>query len=121
MSIQDLTSLIEQVDSLILQHVNYLDRLEDAVKKRVEFTHKKPTECNFGKLFYSDVWPKLESFPTDIKQIIISIEDEHRLFHDTAAQVNTLQPAQEQVDATTACKLILKLYRLDELVKGNAR
>ncbi|MFA5833044.1 MAG: CZB domain-containing protein [Bacteroidota bacterium] len=112
-----LQSLVSQLDYLILQHVNYLNKLDECVRLQTVFEHKKHTECNFGKLFYSDIWPSVQNFPDDIKQVIKEIEDEHRIFHTTASEVNTLKPTQETVDATTACKLILKLYHLEELVK----
>jgi len=117
MSTDQLHSLVGQLDFLILQHVNYLNKLDDCIKQKAAFEHKKHTDCNFGKLFYSEVWPSLETFPDDIKQVIKEIEEEHRMFHSTASEVNTMQPTQEKVDATTACKLILKLYHLDDLMK----
>ncbi len=117
MATYDVSPLMNQLDRLIIQHLNYLDRLDMAIKKRVEFVHKKATECDFGVLFYSTVWPQLEAFPPDVKSIIVDIEQGHKTFHETAAQVNTVQPTQDNVDATSACKLILKLYRLEEVLK----
>jgi hypothetical protein len=115
-----LSSLIEQVDSLILQHLNYLNNIEHACKKREQFVHKQPTDCNFGKLFYREVWPMKESFPEDLRSAIAEIEQEHQQFHVTGAKVDTVNPKQDEVDATSACKLILKLYALESLVKQKA-
>ncbi|MFA6457439.1 MAG: CZB domain-containing protein [Bacteroidota bacterium] len=120
MSTEQLTQLINQMDFLILQHVNYLNKLDECVKQKAQFEHKKHTDCNFGKLFYSEIWPSVDVFPDDIQQVVKDIEQEHRIFHATASEVNTTNPMQEKVDATTACKLILKLYHLDELVKKHA-
>ncbi|MFA6467551.1 MAG: CZB domain-containing protein [Bacteroidota bacterium] len=120
MSTDHLAHLVSQLDFLILQHVNYLNKLDDCIKQKAQFDHKKASECNFGKLFYSEVWPSLDAFPEEIKLVIKDIEAEHQLFHSTAREVNTLDPEQGKVDATTACKLILKLYHLDELVKKHA-
>jgi len=115
MSTDQLHNLFTQLDFLILQHVNYLNKLDDSIKQRAVFEHKKHTDCNFGKLFYSEVWPSLNNYPDDIKLVIKDIEKEHQIFHTMASQVNTLEPVQEKVDATTACKLILKLYHLEDL------
>ena len=114
---QGLSRLMEQVDTLILQHLNYLNKLEDACKKKEQFTHKQPTECNFGKLFYTDVWSSRESFPEEVRTVVVDIEKEHQLFHATAAKINATNPSQQEIDATSACKLILKLYHLEKLVK----
>ncbi len=120
MGTDQLNQLVNQLDYLILQHVNYLNKLDDSIKNKALFEHKKATDCNFGKLFYKDVWPSTETFPEDIKNVIKEIEEEHRLFHSTASEVDTLNPAQSKVDATTACKLILKLYHLEDLMKKHS-
>ena len=118
MSEQGLNVLIGQIDKLILQHLNYLNNLEKACRTKTEFVHKQPTECNFGQILYADVWPTKESLPQEIKATIEEIESDHRKFHELAGKVNSLNPINETIDATTACQLILKLYKLEEQTKA---
>lgn len=112
-----LQHLVENLDRLILQHLNYLNRLDEAIKKKSPFPHKQPTECEFGKLFYAEVWPERETFSDQIKNIVVRIEQEHRTFHTTAGQMDPTSSAVAALDDAIACRLVLHLYELDKKLK----
>ena len=114
---EGMTTFMDQLDFLVLQHVNYLNNLDNACKKKIAFAHKKPTDCNFGKLFYGKIWPDKETMPEILRLKVEEIEMEHRTFHETAALVDSENPTGEVVDAVGACRLILKLYALERELK----
>jgi hypothetical protein len=116
-----ISALMNQIDTLILQHLNYLNRLEEACKTKQTFPHKLPTDCNFGKLFYSEVWPMRDSLSVDFRRMVEDVEGTHRKFHATTAVIDPLNTQQAELDPTVACMLILKLYSLERAVKSTVK
>ena len=50
-SLQELRTLLKRIGLIIAQHINYVDRLKKSLRDGEAFSHKKCTECAFGKLF----------------------------------------------------------------------
>jgi hypothetical protein len=112
-----LQHLVENLDRLILQHLNYLNRLDDAIKKKAQFAHKQPTDCDFGKLFYAEVWPGKDKYSAPVQESIARIEQEHRTFHAMAGKVDPTSTSVAALDDTLACWLVLHLYDLEKQLK----
>ncbi len=116
-TLQGLPLLMEQVDFLVLQHLNYIRNLENACKDRAAFVHKAHTDCNFGKLLYSQLFPPSSEYPDSVCILIKEIEQEHKKFHQLVGSIDALNPPKEEIDFTGVCMLVLKLYKLEEEVK----
>lgn len=70
------------------QHILYIKRLQISLENKTEFSHKLPTECVFGKMFYKDIKPNLVQFSDKKRQLIEQIELIHIDFHHEASKIN---------------------------------
>ncbi|MFN3946993.1 MAG: CZB domain-containing protein [Aquificaceae bacterium] len=110
---RSLVSLIRDLDMIIASHSLYISRLEKAIKNGEIFDHKAPTECAFGKRFYSEVWPYVDQYPQEIAEVIRKIENVHRQFHEKAYEVEKASTAEEKQEILKATKDIsTELFRL---------
>lgn len=93
---QSLTSIIRDLDVILSMHYIYISKLEKAIEKGEPFEHKAPTECAFGKRFYSEIWPHVDQYPPEIAEVIRQIESKHREFHEKAYEVEKLRATKEK-------------------------
>lgn len=114
------------VSFLIAQHELYIKRVELAIKNKEPFEHKEcgrygiEKACPFGKKFYTEIIPLLESFPPEVKKLLIQIEELHCEFHQIGQKIDTLNPEpsvfRELKDASLG--LYQKLMELDRVLKS---
>lgn len=95
---QELISLLKELDLYISQHAIYVSKLEKALERREPFEHKTCRECNFGRKFYSEIYPFLQDFKEHIRSLILEIEKLHCTFHELACKINTSNPSQEDIE-----------------------
>ncbi len=75
----------------IAAHANYLKRVRGCLAEEVTCTCYKPyTDCDFGKWWYAEVFPKKETFSPDAQAIIETIDAAHRDFHAASAKISEL-------------------------------
>ncbi|MEZ0361392.1 MAG: CZB domain-containing protein [Hydrogenobacter sp.] len=106
----------------ISQHELYPKKLKLAIKNKRPFAHKeccrdtKTNCCAFGERFYTEIMPRLEGFPEEIRQIVLQIEDKHCQFHEIGKKIDIQNPDMELVkkmeDITFEVhKLLLRLEK----------
>ncbi|MFN3472353.1 MAG: CZB domain-containing protein [Aquificaceae bacterium] len=86
---------------------------------KAPFEHKAPTECAFGKRFYSEIWPHVDQYPPEIAEVIRQIESMHREFHEKAYEVEKANTTEEKQEIINSVKQIsVELFRLLLRLKG---
>lgn len=104
------------------QHEIYMKKLGKAIEKREDFDHKeccrdtKENCCAFGQAFYRDVMPVIDSFPQEIKEVILEIEEVHCRFHEIGKKIDTRNPDHKLVEEmrNTSLKLYQLLMKLEK-------
>jgi 6-pyruvoyl-tetrahydropterin synthase len=100
------------------QHVLYINGIQKSLDHKTIFTHKKPTECAFGKMFYAEIKPNLENFSIEKQSIIKTVEETHIAFHEIAFHINEHNPDIEKAKQTAwlySTKLINLLNTLEKM------
>ncbi len=59
-------------------------------------------------MFYRDLWPKLEVFPSNVQKMLRKVEELHCLFHEEAKKIDTKNPDDETF--RNVKDISLKLY-----------
>ena len=73
----------------IAAHANYMKRVRGCLAEEVACTCYKPhTDCDFGKWWYTEVFPKKETFSPDAQALIETIDAAHRDFHAVSAKIS---------------------------------
>ncbi len=108
-------NFLKNIYTLIIQHMSYIRRLEEACGKGGEITHKTEKECDFGKLFYSEVFPYVGEMPEDIRRAILEVEKLHTQFHEKARDIRTPCTGTGQINDLhkIADFLIIRLTKLE--------
>ncbi len=96
-SLQELRTLLKRIELIIAQHINYVDRLKKSLRSGEAFPHKKCTECAFGKLFYSEIWPNKDQYPLEIASLLETIERLHCDFHQKAFEIESVATQEEKL------------------------
>ncbi len=96
-SLQELRTLLERIELIIAQHINYVDRLKKSIRVGEAFPHKECTECAFGKLLYSEVWPNKDQYPLEIASLLETIERLHCNFHQKAFEIESVATQEEKL------------------------
>ncbi|WPM32629.1 CZB domain-containing protein [Hydrogenobacter sp. T-2] len=112
-------SLLRDLDIYLSQHAIYISKLERAIESCQPFEHKTCRECAFGKRFYEEVYPYMEEYEDNIKEMLHEIEKLHCHFHEIASRIDTQNPKPEDVeiikkakeDSTHLFQLLLALKR----------
>ena len=102
----------------MFQHILYIKGVERSIAKKIEFPHKKPTECAFGKMFYGTLKPNLNTFSEKKRALIEEVEKIHIQFHESAGHIHVENPASEQYQSDAwlhSAKLINLLGRLEKM------
>jgi hypothetical protein len=102
----------------MVQHILYIKGVEKSIAKKTEFAHKHPTECAFGKMFYSTLKPNFDQFGSDKRGLLEDVERTHIQFHESARHIHIENPASEihQRDAWLhSARLINLLGRLEKM------
>ncbi|MDW8294207.1 MAG: CZB domain-containing protein [Aquificaceae bacterium] len=108
----------------LAQHEIYLKRLRRAIEKLDSFNHKecckytKENCCAFGQAFYRDVMPRIDSFPPQVKEVLLEIEEVHCRFHEIGKKIDTKNPDQALVKEMqdTSLNLYQLLMRLEKML-----
>ncbi|MBI4667256.1 MAG: MCP four helix bundle domain-containing protein [Nitrospinae bacterium] len=83
------------IKSRLLEHVEWIEKLNDAVIHKSEFTGQiDPTQCNFGKWYYAY---KTES--PKLQEALKAIEEPHRHLHEAGKRVKDLIAVGRQAEA----------------------
>lgn len=100
------------------QHVLYINGIQKCLNHNTVFNHKQPTECAFGKMFYSEIKPNLDTFSPEKQAIIKIVEDTHIAFHTTAFDITEDNPDIEKAKQAAwlhSTKLINLLNTLEKM------
>ncbi len=108
-------NFLKNIYTLIIQHMSYIRRLEEACGTGCEFPHKTEKECEFGKLFYSEVFPYVGEMPEDIRHAILEVERLHTQFHEKASNIQAPCTGSGQINDLhkIADFLIIRLTKLE--------
>ena len=100
------------------QHVLYINGIQKCLKNNTPFNHKLPTECAFGKMFYSEIKPNLSKFSAEKQNTILTIENTHSAFHEAALGITEQNPELESAKQAAwlySTKLINLLNTLEKM------
>jgi hypothetical protein len=100
------------------QHVLYINGIQKCLKNKTDFNHKLPTECAFGKMFYSEIKPNLNNFSAQKQDKIKAIEEMHSAFHEVALGIKEHNPELENAKQAAwlySTKLINLLNTLEKM------
>ncbi|MCX8067860.1 MAG: CZB domain-containing protein [Anaerolineae bacterium] len=112
---------LQKIYTLINHHLTYAKRLRQFLMDGGEFQHRSERECEFGRLFYGEVFPQANEFPPEIRDLIVDIERLHREFHQLACQITeTCDEKDLQALYHATDMLILRLTRLERTIKSQA-
>lgn len=111
------------INFYVAQHEVYKKRLKLAIENKQPFNHKecckdvKENCCAFGEVFYRDVMPNINSFPQEVRKVILEIEEHHCQFHELAKKVDISNPDEELLRKVENAsfelyKLLLKLEKM---------
>lgn len=110
---------LQKIYTLINHHLSYVKRLKQFLANGGEFQHRSERECEFGQLFYSEVYPQADQFPPEIRDLIYEIERLHRDFHQLACQITeTCEEKDLQALYQATDLLIVRLTKLEKTVKN---
>ncbi len=100
------------------QHILYINGIQKCLNHSTVFNHKKPTECAFGKMFYSEIKPNMDIFSIEKQDVINILEKTHIAFHETAFDITENNPDIENAKQTAwlhSTKLINLLNALEKI------
>ncbi|MFZ2725768.1 MAG: CZB domain-containing protein [Methylococcaceae bacterium] len=102
----------------MVQHILYINSVQRCLNHGTHFEHKQPTECAFGKMFYSEIKPNFERFCEEKKQLIEHIEKIHNAFHEAAFHISSDNPDIEKATQDAwlySTQLVNMLNRLEKM------
>jgi hypothetical protein len=106
----------------MVQHILYIKGVEKSIVQKVPFTHKQPTECAFGKMFYGTLKPQFERFDEAQQALLEQVEKTHIQFHESAQMIRVDNPESEQHQRDAwlySARLINLLGQLEKLAQIN--
>jgi hypothetical protein len=110
-----MSEFLDKIYTLINHHLNYTKRLRLSMETGVAFQHQSERECEFGRLFYGQVYPCANQLPAPVGSVILEIEELHRKFHHTACYAHDETKIKEMYHLTDL--LISRLVKLEKLGK----
>jgi len=110
----EVDEFIELMDSLMQDHVNWLDTLRNCINERKKFTlTTDPHECKFGE-WYDNILPTIED--AALKSLLLSFEKPHHDIHGIAAHAEKLLEDGKEIEAMNLIEET-KNYELRKMVK----
>jgi methyl-accepting chemotaxis protein len=71
-----------------VDHLNWVVQLDKDISKNAITVQTDPTQCAFGKWYYSDARRKAEDFLPKLKDVLKAIEEPHKHLHESAVEIS---------------------------------
>ncbi len=107
----------------IAAHSNFLKRVRNCLGEGVVCNCYKPhTDCDFGKWWYGEVYPRREQFSPEAQDLIDNIDAEHQNFHEVSKAIAEATQQGEKSEAASletallqsSNRLIQEILKLDK-------